>query len=262
MAAIRPRGGAFAWRWTGWRPIAGDGSWDVARRETLIMHSTEDLASDSFVITVEGRRATFAEVFADFEERDRLGVVLRQPCGAVGASTLILAAVTAFYDFQRARSREFFAYPDYYLFHVGWPLGNHAMLDIWPGHKEVVVADEPEELLRAINDRAISRLLVEDGTPGAPRFERQTMASTRLRTALAYSPEGRVRDADVTVAGNAATEAYVAAVLEKSDQIAVEARAGIRARRSGLLEHGVPVESYRRLSVAEALARLAPQPAP
>src|SRR5919199_663538 len=96
----------------------------------------------------------------------RVGAVVRTPCGAVGASTLILAAVTAFYDVQRAGGEDFFIYPDFFLFHVGRPLGDHSMLDVWPGHKEVVVTGGPDALLEAINDRGVTHLAVEDGAPG------------------------------------------------------------------------------------------------
>ena len=84
------------------------------------------------------------ELFEDFGEHDRLGLVMRRPCGAVGASALISATVTAFYDLQRGRGPDFFIYPDYYLFHVGRPLGDHARLDVWPRRKEVVVREQPQ----------------------------------------------------------------------------------------------------------------------
>src|SRR5262245_58347824 len=106
-----------------------------------------------FAFTVAGRLASFGEVFPDFDGRDRLGIVSRSPGGALGASALILAAITAFYDLERARSTTFFRYPDYFIFHVGTPVGPYGMLDIWPDHKEVAVpAGDPEALLRAIND--------------------------------------------------------------------------------------------------------------
>ena len=98
------------------------------------------------------------DLFEGFGEHDRLGVVIGRPGGALGASALITAAITAFYDLQRARGPDFFIYPDYYLFHVGKPFGDHSRLDIWPAHKEVVVAADPREVLRAVNDRAITRL--------------------------------------------------------------------------------------------------------
>ena len=171
------------------------------------MHSTRELTSASFTVELDGQQVTIPELFLGFDARDRLGIVVHHPGGALGASVLILATITAFYDMQRARGDDFFIYPDYFIFHVGQQHGNHSMLDIWPDHKEVVVANEPEAVLRAINDRAITRLLVPDGRPGNPSFGRATLASGWLRSALAYAPNGRAQDADVTAAGNAVTEA-------------------------------------------------------
>src|ERR671915_96754 len=175
------------------------------------MHSSRELRSSSFEIRVDGRAGRVDDLFEGFGEQDRLGVVMSGPCGAVGASALITATITAFYDFHRARGEDFFVYPDYYLFHVGGPLGDHARLDVWPRRKEVVVGGQPQEILEAIDDRAITRLLVEDGPPGVPVLERETLASARARiaTCLAYSSRGRVGDADVRIASNPVTEGYV-----------------------------------------------------
>jgi hypothetical protein len=221
------------------------------------------------------------DLFEGFGEQDRLGVVMSSPCGAVGASALITATITAFYDIHRARGDGFFVYPDYYLFHVGRPLGDHARLDVWPRRKEVVVGEEPQEILEAIDDRAITRLVVEDGEPGEPAQDDEAVASARGRiaTCLAYSPAGRVLDADVRIAGNEVTEGYVEAILDPEGRIArlrsdggaegriaaIEARIGeveadVRRRllreRTGLLEDGRPVETYRRISIDEALGLL------
>jgi len=188
------------------------------------MHSTEDFRATSFAISLAGEPATVEDLLPGFTALDRLGVVVRTPGGVTGASLLVLAAVTAFYDRQRTLADEFFAYPDYFVFHVGEPRGDHGILDVWPAHKEVVVRDEPEELLRAINDRGVTRLLVEDGVPrAAPAFERQTLASarTRIATALAYDPSGRAADADVEIAGGETSESYIASVLD-SEAIAPE----------------------------------------
>src|ERR671919_64348 len=143
------------------------GSWRMAGNLIYhtAMHSSRELRSSSFEVRVDGRPARLEDLFEGFGEQDRLGVVMSRPCGAVGASTLIAATITAFYDFHRARGEAFFVYPDYYLFHVGRPLGDHARLDVWPRRKEVVVGEEPQAILEAIDDRAISRLVVEDGEP-------------------------------------------------------------------------------------------------
>ena len=225
------------------------------------MHSTRELTSASFTVELEGQQVTIPELFPGFDARDRLGIVVHHPGGALGASVLILATITAFYDVQRARGDDFFIYPDYFIFHVGQPHGNHSMLDIWPDHKEVVVANEPEAVLRAINDRAITRLLVPDGRPGNPSFGRATLASGCLRSALAYAPTGRSRDADVTAAGNTVTESYVSAVISESVELDTERKATLRDERTRIMETGRPVEHYRRVSLDTARALLASEPA-
>jgi hypothetical protein len=224
------------------------------------MHSTRELTSASFTVELDGQQVTIPELFPGFDARDRLGIVVHHPGGALGASVLILATITAFYDMQRARGDDFFIYPDYFIFHVGQQHGNHSMLDIWPGHKEVVVANEPEAVLRAINDRAITRLLVPDGRPGNPSFGRATLASGWLRSALVYAPNGRAQDADVTAAGNTVTEAYVSAVINESAQLDREKKAMLRDGREQVMEAGSPVEHYRCVSLDTARALLASEP--
>jgi hypothetical protein len=276
------------------------------------MHSSRELRSSSFEVRVGGRPAGIAELFEGFGEQDRLGVVMSRPCGAVGASALITATITTFYDFHRARGGEFFVYPDYYLFHVGRPLGDHARLDVWPRRKEVVVGEEPHEILEAIDDRGITRLVVEDGTPAEVDLDDEVVASARgrIRTCLAYSAGGRVDRADVEITSNPVTEGYVAAILAPESRIerlrgelaeaeaeahgasapradeaqaaadgasapradalrariaSIEARLGevdrdtrmrVLGERAGLLRDGVTVETYRRISLEEALGLL------
>ncbi len=235
-----------------------------------------------FQIEVGGRPALMGELFEAFTEHDRLGLVVRRPCGAVGASALIAATITAFYDVQRSRGGRFFIYPDYYLFHVGAALGDHARLDIWPPRKEVVVEDDPERILEAIDDRAITRLGVEDGPVRDLDLDAELLASARARisSCFAYSATGRVESADVRIASNEVVEGYVEAILEPeermarlraeggggeewADQIAVragevarEVRREIRRSRRELVEDAVPVETYRRIDLAEALSLL------
>lgn len=256
------------------------------------MHSSRELRSSSFEVRVDGRPARLQDLFDGFGEQDRLGVVMSRPCGAVGASALIAATITAFYDFHRARGDDFFVYPDYYLFHVGRPLGDHARLDVWPRRKEVVVGEGPQEILEAIDDRGITRLVVEDGEPEEGWVDDEAVASARgrIRTCLAYSPAGRVEDADVEIAGNPVTEGYVEAILDPESRLerlraeadaapasaaqadalrariaSIEARLGeverdvrmrILRQRSALLRDGVPLETYRRITLDEAVGLL------
>jgi hypothetical protein len=226
------------------------------------VHSSRELRSSAFEVRIAGAPAALTDVLEGFTAADRVGVVARRPCAVVGCSALLLAAVTAFYDVQRERGGDFFIYPDYFVFHAGARTGRHNRLDIWPPHKEVVVADDPEELLRAINDRGVTRLLVEDGTPGEGGCARETLASAhaRVRTALAYSATGRVRDGDVEIASGDVVEAYVEGVLEQSEEAPLADRERLRAARAALREDGRPVETYRRIGLDEALGLLAPRP--
>ena len=244
------------------------------------MHSARELSSSAFEITVAGREARLTDLFEGFGEHDRLGVVIGRPGGGLGASALITATITAFYDLQRARGPDFFIYPDYYLFHLGRQFGDHSRLDIWPEHKEVVVPAEAQEVLRAVNDRAITRLVVEEGEPGDAELGAEELASARARisSCLAYSPSGRVTGGDVRVAANAVVEGYVNTTLApeqrvadqrargadaradeiaaRADEIPPEQRSRIKGARESLVEDGVPVETYRRIELDEALARL------
>ncbi|MEA2248265.1 MAG: hypothetical protein QOH46_2794 [Solirubrobacteraceae bacterium] len=226
------------------------------------MHSSRELTASSFALTIDGGPAGPDRLLPGFTDADRLGLVVRRPCGGMGASGIVLVAVTAFYAIQRSRCDDFVIYPDYFVFHVGRPLGRHNTLDVYPPHKEVVVPDDPEELLRAINDRGITRLVVEDGMAGEDVFAPETLSSARARIveALAYGPNGRVRDADVTIAGNDVTEGYVASALEQSDEVDAVERERITGARRQLVEDGRVVETYRRIGVDEALGLLAPQP--
>jgi hypothetical protein len=255
------------------------------------MHSSRELDRSMFEIRIEGREARLGELFEGFDERDRLGVVVTRPCGAVGASALITSTVTAFYDIQRERGPDFFVYPDYYLFHLGRPHGDHGMLDVFPSRKEVVVPAEPGAILDAINDRAVTRLVVPEGEdaegaaagPAAAPLDRVALASAvgRIATCLAYSSSGRVRGADVRIASNPVVEGYVRSIVDPEAHIAAlragddqdrsyadsiaarlgevgaEQRAQIAESRRELVEDGAPVETYRRITLDEALARLA-----
>ena len=214
------------------------------------MHSSKELRSSDFEIEVAGRPGGIEELFDGFGEHDRLGVVLGEPCGALGASALITATITAFYDIQRARGDDFFIYPDYFLFHKGERLGDHRKLDVWPGHKEVVVEAEPQRILEAIDDRGITRLVVEDGEPGEPELDREEIASARARvlTCLAYSASGRVAGGDVRIRSNPVTEGYVTTTLEREPRAELD--------RQVLVEDGVPVETYRRIDLDQALSLL------
>lgn len=207
------------------------------------MHTSRALSSSDFEIHADGGAATIDDLLPGFDERARLGIVVMRDGGAAGASTLILAAVTAFYDRLRAIGTEFFAYADFFAFHVGAPRGSLGKLDVFPEHKEPVVPDEAEEILRAINDRGITHLLVpEDATSGPLGRDTLHSAQRRIRAAIAYSPDGRVAGADVAITAAPQAEEFVTAMLGRPRDLAGA--------------DGRPRETFRRLSVDDALGML------
>jgi hypothetical protein len=210
------------------------------------MHTSRELSSSDFEITVDGRPAAVADVLPGFDEHARLGIVITEDGGGAGASTLILAAVTAFYDRLRATEAEFFAYPDYFALNIGRPRGTLRKLDVFPDHKEPVVADEAEAILQATNDRGVTHLLVPDGEASRSaqlgRDSRHS-AQRRIRAAIAYSPDGRVTRPDIEITAASAAEQFVTAMLGRPRDIACE--------------NGRGRETFRRLALDDALGLLA-----
>jgi hypothetical protein len=120
------------------------------------------------------------------------------------------------------------------------------MLDVFPDHKEPVVTDEAETILRAINDRGVTHLLVpERDTTASAQLGRDTRhsAQRRVRAALAYSPNGRVADPDVAITAGPDAEQFVIAMLGHPRELPGD--------------DGLTRETFRRLSLEEALGMLA-----
>src|SRR5262245_889979 len=121
------------------------------------MHSSSELTSETFAVTRNGERLpSFAGLCDNFNAQDRLGIVVRQPMEAVWAGGLIMSAVTAFYDIQRQTGKDYFIYPDYFMFGIDCVPGDYGMLDIWPAHKRITVKPTAEECVRSINDRGVN----------------------------------------------------------------------------------------------------------
>jgi hypothetical protein len=165
--------------------------------------------------TMSARRAgspiAIQDVFPDWTSDDRLGIVVDHDYGVIGASLLIQTAALLFYGVNRDRNQELKCYPELYAFLLERPRGDLAMFDFFPRRKEVIVPRDPEAVLEAINDRAITRLLVVDGAPGSHSFpwHERNMALDRIRSAYAYSPAARLPGADMVMTGDADTELNV-----------------------------------------------------
>jgi hypothetical protein len=159
---------------------------------------------------------------------------------------------------------------------VGSRHGHHGSLDVWPDHKEVLVPAQGDRLLEAVNDRAITRLVVPEDLDVGPPERREGRASyaQRMRGAFLYASSGRVANADVSIRGDDATARYVAGVLAPSSRAAqlgpgpvasvIEAHLGevsqetrdrLAHEREGLVNDGRACETYRRITPEGALER-------
>ena len=251
------------------------------------MHTARQLNASLFDIDIEGRRVDINALLPDWQFHDRFGIVVAEPLGSLGASLLIQAAITAFYDFRRAHRKLGAVYPEIYLFHVGGHWGDHSTLDFWPPRKEVFVADDPREVLMAINDRGITRLAVTGESASLAHIDWQdngkerTTAKERMTSIFCYGPDGVVSDADVRISSSSpVTEENISAILDpasilvdsgrgethgdpvmrqylgvvrtRMDEVAAPVRATISDRRRRRIEGGGLSESYRRIGFNEA----------
>ncbi len=164
------------------------------------MHTAFELKGDMFSVAIEDKPATRQELL-DWDIRDRLGVVISEPFGALGAGLLIQLVITAYYETPGRKRRMRPNYPDIFLFHAGGPWGSHGALDFWPDHKEIFVAPNARELLRAINNRGITHLAVPDRPPHpvTHRFKEPESAADRLKRCFVYGPQGTVDRSDVSI---------------------------------------------------------------
>lgn len=267
------------------------------------MHTARQLDVTDFAIRVEGEPAGRDDVLPSWTPWDRLGIVVDRPFGGLGANAMIQLAITAFYDIKPVRREgfptrdvprsELAVYPEIYLLHVGGSHGFYAAYDFWPARKEVFLPADPRVVLDAINDRAITRLLVPDEPPQAVEHEYKEPAAARDRivSAFAYSADGRADSGDIEISSTkravqananqslsgAGQSGNLQARLVQVEDIAHDADlvarhwtthsarrgtevsghvAQARTRRAALSHDGRVVESYRRISVDAALQRL------
>ena len=253
------------------------------------MHTATQLSASQFWIEEEGSRCTRADLLPEWSALDRLGVIVSRPLGGLGASLLIQLAITAFYDCRpERRAARGTIYPDFYVFHVGRRHGDHSWFDFWPERKEVLVRD-PHALLEAVNDRAISRLLLPDG-PAALIDYRAKEADAfrdRIASAFGYSSDGQLASGDVVIRGLVPdTEANVINTLSlprtrgliaaraaedatdgegsrwgtrysrRLREVTVDERMAMTKTRRLLMTDGHITETYRRVDAGTALGLL------
>ena len=217
------------------------------------MHSSFLRGSD-FRITHQGEEVPHARFFRHLSTSDRVGVFAPGGVDGLGACLLLLAHTTAFYDRYRATGDDFLAYPDHYTFQRRTPPGSYGMLDVWPGHKDVPVADDAGQTLDAILDRAINVLLVPAGPAGAVEFTPVQMASARrtIRRCFTYSATGSTEQPTLAVAcGRAEAAEWARAVIESlpPDDSAVRSY-WLRVVAGG----SIPEQSFSEVALEQALA--------
>jgi hypothetical protein len=255
------------------------------------MHVVTLLKADMFDVTIDGKPASIAEALPDWNAHDRFGLVIDDPLGGIGATHLLQIAITSFYDVKPSRRNELTVYPEIYAFHIGKGYGAHAPYDFWPARRELITSRDHREVLDAINDRGITRLAVPDRPQRevVHRPKEVDAALDRIASAFVYDPSGRVADPDLVISGNdkrtehnpnsalrprytdnlpasVSTAAKPVKELDTSYQewlrkrehdLTGEQRDFVEQRRQALRNDGLVTETYRRVGVREALARLA-----
>ena len=220
------------------------------------MHSSE-LRGDGFRIERGGVVVGHAEMFASFRETDRLGGVMSGPLDGLGATTLIMAHVAAFYDRYRERGGEFFAYADFFTFQRGGVCADYGMCDIWPAHKQVLVPDDGQGTVEAVTDRGVNVLLVPDGRVRAEAIEPVDMESARrnVRCCYVYSETGVTAEADLVIeCDRDPLEKYAMSVVDTLPND--EAQGAARARWAAGMKGDVIRQTFRAVTLDEALARV------
>jgi hypothetical protein len=78
--------------------------------------------TNDFDFLINNERRSLEDLFPRFNKNDRIGIVVRRPGGSAGASALLMAAITRFYDFYRPQLGDepdkLRIYPEYFIFHL------------------------------------------------------------------------------------------------------------------------------------------------
>ena len=214
------------------------------------MHSSGLRGSD-FDLTWLGRDVAHREFFRSHSRHTRVGLFAPDGTEGVGAVTLAMACVTAFYDDLRTDGDEFFAYPDFFTFQRRDRLTDYGYFDFWPD-KDVKVADDGNATIAAIADRAIDILLLPDAPAGETEYEPVQIERTRrsLARCFAYSPAGEVADPQLVIrCGVEPFRTYAANFLRSVGEPMPD-------WLKNLGESSTLQQSFRELECDDALSRL------
>lgn len=218
------------------------------------MHTTKELDRTSFEYRIDGSTVSQEEAMPNLTSDDRVGIVMRTGPEGIGAGNFILSCVTTFYDYLReTRDGQFFEYPDYYTFQTTSDPADYRMLDIYPNHKNVTVEPDAERVLQAINDRAITTLLVPDVPPASLGFDDITLQSAhrRIDHCYVYHPEGRTSKAEFSIRLPSQTvNGWYETTIESIDSASEPSIPSFGSDDDWI------VQQFRRVSVDQGLARL------
>lgn len=163
------------------------------------MHSSSIRGTD-FKIVWRGNAIQHVEFFSSVRDTDRVGVVIPHRLEGIGAITLIMSYVTAFYDRYRERGSEFYAYPDFFTFQNEAPCADYCMFDIWPYHKNVHVPRNAQQTAEAITGRGVTVLLVPDIVREVTIAPVELESARRnVRRCFAYSEAGTTASSDLAI---------------------------------------------------------------
>ncbi len=239
------------------------------------MHTSRRLISSNFQFwqqTSSGAQPVDLALFCpNYHEQDRVGVVsLRLEDGVLQTSYALLALTTAFYDQLRARSTDFFDYPQHFAFvgaegasvRVGeglLPLNREKLwdawswLDVWPDAKWVPAPATASGMLQRVFEYQINRIFwPRTLKPGPNETPLPSYAWQMLKTSLKavyYYGESYGEDAQVTVG-----EQVEIRVMPEIDEVVQESLDRLPAPVDvTAVQRARTVQSYERVGIDEFL---------
>lgn len=220
------------------------------------MHSSSIRGTD-FKIAWRGKAIQHLDFFSSVEDTDRVGIVIPHRHEGIGAITLIMSYVTAFYDRYRERGSEFFAYPDFFTFQRETPCADYGMFDIWPYYKNVCVPPDAQQTVEAITGRGVNVLLVPDNKVREVTIEPVERESARrnVKRCFAYSETGTTASSDLVIE----CESHLLSDFALSVLDSIPADDSVRGQRERWDEQiatGTLSQTFRQLDLSDALQRI------
>lgn len=202
---------------------------------------------------------------------------------------LMQLVTVAYYDVRPSR-RTKPHYAEIYLFHAGGRYGDFSSFDVTP-HREIFFPADPGVLIEAINYRAMTHLVVPDGIMKSSFFpwSEPEVARDRIRHCFAYDAAGQLREAEFQIISSDPAvrqdvelaldpmalaeniERYIDAgvadiqifsrtlaqrVCSRVDEGSLDAKAVAKAHYEATRNAGVMRQTFRKISVDEALRLL------